>query len=175
MLDDAPNGAEFSEDRRYRYRLWRKTTQVVTNRTLLCLMLNPSDADEKENDPTVTRCMVRATMLQCDKLEIANIFALVSKDPAELRKPGYSASDLIGERTNGVILAAALNASLVLCGGGNLGTLHGRGEEVRKMLENAGIQPNHLRLTNSGNPYHPLYVGYKYAPKPWVREPMHGV
>jgi len=170
LIDVTPNGAEFSEDRRYRYRLWRKTSQIVTNRTLLCLLLNPSEADEEENDPTVTRCMVRAAMLQCDKLVVANIFALKATDPNELYKPDHETGGIVGDRNDGVILASALSASVVLCGWGNHGALDGRGEQVRKMLEAAGVVPHYLKLTNSGNPYHPLYVSYKIGPKPWERQ-----
>ena len=48
-------GAKFSKCRKYRYTLWR--TWNVKKPKVMFLGLNPSTADEINNDPTVTRCI----------------------------------------------------------------------------------------------------------------------
>ena len=53
--EDATGGATFGPRRRYRYRLWR-TWDVATPRVLFVL-LNPSTAAERVNDPTIRRCI----------------------------------------------------------------------------------------------------------------------
>jgi hypothetical protein len=55
FLQDDRHGAVFSDDREYRYRLWR--TWDVDKPTAAFVMLNPSTADETENDPTIRRCI----------------------------------------------------------------------------------------------------------------------
>lgn len=75
-------GATFSECRRYRYRLWRYWDR---SKPPLCfLMLNPSTADDLSNDPTVERCQRRALAMGFGGLEVVNIFAFRSTDPAAL-------------------------------------------------------------------------------------------
>ena len=51
-------GAIFSEDRKYRYVLWRVWN--LSRPIFLQIGLNPSKADERINDPTITRGIVRA-------------------------------------------------------------------------------------------------------------------
>ena len=48
-------GAKFSKCRKYRYTLWR--TWDNSKPKVMFLGLNPSTADEVNNDPTVTRCI----------------------------------------------------------------------------------------------------------------------
>src|SRR5258708_6393268 len=54
---DVRTGADFSECRRWRYRLWR-TWNPMLARAVFVLM-NPSTADEIDDDATVTRCVER--------------------------------------------------------------------------------------------------------------------
>jgi hypothetical protein len=46
--------AKFSACRKYRYALWR--TWDESKPSAMIIGLNPSTADENENDPTITRC-----------------------------------------------------------------------------------------------------------------------
>lgn len=65
---DDRNGAELSEDREYRYRLWRQWD--AQKPTLAFIMLNPSTADESEDDPTIRRCLGYAEDFEFDKLSV---------------------------------------------------------------------------------------------------------
>jgi len=48
-------GATFSEDRLYRYNLWRRWKSKASGKVTF-VMLNPSTADAEKFDPTVRRC-----------------------------------------------------------------------------------------------------------------------
>lgn len=65
-------------------------------RPCLFIMLNPSTADGKLDDPTIRRCLGFAHRLQCDELFVANLFAWRATDPRELRKNGVGDGDIIG-------------------------------------------------------------------------------
>ena len=74
--------AILSDDRVYRYTLER-TWDCHTERVLF-VMLNPSTANEKEDDPTITRCLGFATRWGFGSLVVGNLFALRSPKPQDL-------------------------------------------------------------------------------------------
>lgn len=76
-------GAEFSEDRQYRYRLWRAWGDGPR---CVFIMHNPSTADEQKNDPTNTRCINFAKRWGYDGVEMINVFALRTPDPKVVYK-----------------------------------------------------------------------------------------
>jgi hypothetical protein len=153
-------GATFSTCGRYRYILWRRWD--ASKAACLFLMLNPSTADEVDNDPTVERCQRRAQRMGYGGLVVCNIFAFRSTDPAAL----YEQADPVGPDNDRAIASQAAEAELVICGWGRHGALHGRGDAVISLLRSAGIQPHALRLNADGSPQHPLYVGYDQMPFP---------
>ena len=151
--------ARFSPCRRWRYTLWRRWGDGALANFLL---LNPSTADESDNDPTVERCQRRATTLGYAGLVVTNIFAWRSTDPSAL----YTADDPVGPDNDAAILEAARGAALVVCGWGNHGRLNGRGASVLALLRRAGVQPYCLAMTGAGEPQHPLYLSYALNPQP---------
>jgi len=77
-----PKGAIFSDDRKYRYVLWRVWN---TGKPILgCVGLNPSVANEFKNDPTITRGIVRADRNGFGGFIMTNMYGLVSTDPNTL-------------------------------------------------------------------------------------------
>lgn len=157
-------GALFSDDRVYRWRLWRRWEPHAHE--LLMIMLNPSTADEKTNDPTVERCQVRAIEMGYGSLVVVNIFALRSTDPRAL----YAHRDPVGEHNDYTILDCALGAAMVLCAWGTHGAHMARGREVESMLRrrpNIGKKLHVLGLNADGSPKHPLYIGYAVRPARW--------
>lgn len=154
------SGADFSPCKKYRYRLWRTWDDQPP---AVFVMLNPSTADEVENDPTVERCERRARAMGFGGLRVANIFALRSTDPSAL----YQHADPIGPGNDAAILESVTGAGLVICAWGGHGILNGRGAAVLSMLRRAGITPHYLKLNNDGTPKHPLYVGYDVKPQVW--------
>src|SRR5699024_7373053 len=120
------------------------------------LMLNPSTADARKNDPTVERVEHRAHAAGYGQMWVGNVFALRSTDPRQL----YSHDDPVGPDNDAAIMAMAAQADAIFCGWGNHGQFMGRGEQVMTLLAEAGYTAQALRLTKAGEPGHPLYIGY---------------
>lgn len=159
------NGATFSRCRQYRYRLWR--TCNAGHGRMAALLLNPSTADEVNNDPTVERVWRRAQKLGFARLDVVNLFALRSTDPRRLRDH----PEPIGPENDVAILSACQGAALVLCGWGEHGAYRGRAAAVCDLLDRAGVRLHAIGINASGAPKHPLYVGYqqglvRYKPMP---------
>jgi hypothetical protein len=128
------------------------------------VMLNPSTADERSNDPTVERCQRRALALGCGGLIVTNIFAYRSTDPAAL----YKLADPVGPDNNSNILQAASTPNaLVICAWGRHGALKQRGAEVEQYLRGASVPLHVLALNDDGSPSHPLYLPYERQPQEW--------
>ena len=128
------------------------------------LMLNPSTADEEDNDPTVERCEVRARQWGYDGVMVANIFALRSTNPLVLKS--FVGDPIGGLENDAYILNMARECFPVICAWGTHGTLFGRGAEVLKMLRENKVDPWALRANKDGSPEHPLYIGYDVMPRP---------
>ncbi len=163
MLSDLfmQTGAVFSPCKTYRYRLWR--TWDATKKTIVFLMLNPSIADENQNDPTVERCQRRAMAMGFGGLQVVNIFSLVSTDPQGL----YTCDDPVGPENNAAILDAVKDAGMVVCAWGTHGEHVNRAREVVDLLKAIGVSPQCLGQNADGSPKHPLYVAYANTPKPY--------
>ena len=153
-------GATFSDCRRYRYTLMR---QWRSGAHMTFIMLNPSTADEVENDPTVERCERRARAMGFGGLRVANIFALRSTDPGML----YVDVDPIGKDNDAAILESAAGAGVVVCAWGKHGAFMDRGQQVAALLLRNRIDPHVLKLNKDGSPAHPLYIPYSTTPTPW--------
>lgn len=89
------------EERKYRYLLWRVWDMPLTGDnevlrmqlTSMCAFvgLNPSTADETEDDPTIRRCMGFARRWGYDGMWMLNLFAWRATDPRALKKVGTHA------------------------------------------------------------------------------------
>lgn len=75
--------AIFSDCRIYRYALWRRWG---SGDYAMFIGLNPSTADEANDDPTVRRCIAFAKTWGYGALCMANLFAYRSPHPEDLRK-----------------------------------------------------------------------------------------
>jgi len=154
-------GAAISECGQYRYGLWR--IWDASRPYCLFVMLNPSTADETDNDPTVERCLRRARDMGYGGLHIVNLFAWRSTDPSILT----GLDDPVGPDNDKEIVALAQDAGIVICAWGKDGAILGRANVVLAMLRQAGIQPHGLKFNLDGSPKHPLYVAYAEQPKPF--------
>lgn len=148
----------FSECRRYRYQLTRKFGS--DSKTINFLMLNPSTADDIENDPTVERCERRAERLGFDRLIVTNIFAWRDTDPGKMKKAEYP----VGPENDRWILKSASESDMIVCAWGNNGLHLGRCNDVVNLLR--GYKLFCLKETG-GQPHHPLYLSYSLEPKEW--------
>ena len=161
LLFDTGARAVFSPCRKYRYHLapcWGLSTKRCA-----FLMVNPSDADEEDNDPTIRSCIRIARGWGFGAIDVFNLFAMVSAHPTDL----LDAEDPIGPENDRYLLGAAQNERLVLA--------WGRHEKVTTLIQlRASIvlallkitiderrQPcaiGHLGQNADGSPKHPLFL-----------------
>ena len=164
LKGDAASEAVYSPCERYRYlltRVWDATTERA-----LFVMLNPSTATEAQNDPTVERCERRARALGFGAFRVVNIFAFRATDPKVMR----AVPDPVGPGNDAAILSSVLEwrPDRVVCAWGGHGLHLGRGGQVAALLRSTERPLWHLGMTASGQPKHPLYIGYAQQPELWV-------
>ncbi len=158
---DAASTALYSPCERYRYSLtrhWAEGTHA------LFVMLNPSTATERQNDPTVERCERRARVLGHGGFTVCNIFAWRETDPHKMRR----AEDPVGPANDAAITAACEAADMIVAAWGTHGAHLGRGPAVETLMRGTGRPMHHLGLTKDGHPRHPLYIGYATQPMLWA-------
>lgn len=164
--------AEFDDEinRTYRYLLRRKWDESLPQVTFV--MLNPSDADENKDDPTLDKCIKFAqNENKYGSLEVVNLFAYIATKPGKLKK----ADDPVGQKNDLCILSATKRADLIiLAWGAWLGnvsarkypSIKNRAEAVLNLI--SGQKTLHclkltekeypLGLTKQKFPRHPLYL-----------------
>lgn len=139
--------AVFSACRRYRYALMR--TWEPSKPTCLFVGLNPSTADETENDHTINRCLSYARNWGYGRMFMGNLFAFASTDPAGMKK----AIDPIGPENDAWLMKLSATSDLTVGVWGNHGAFMGRSTQVRGILGDLYC----LRINKSGEPAHPIY------------------
>jgi hypothetical protein len=160
--------AAFSTDRRFRYVLRRRFLPDTGTPLRLCVWLNPSDADEKEDDASVRVGMGFARRWGDGGILIVNVGDLVetySKNLPALHAKrlgpghwGYVANAVGGQY-------GAIHAD-VLCGWGDEGAGE-IAEQTVALLRSRSLRPVALALTKSGNPGHPLRKKSDLVPFPF--------
>lgn len=162
------SGASFSKDEQYRYLLWRKEDMMIsTPGRCIFIMLNPSTANARVNDPTVRRCCDFAWYWQYERLIVLNLYAYRATDPMELLKQ----EDPIGPHNDKIIHAICTydpNDFIVCAWGNSLGQIQeNRALEVIGMLLKHDVKLHHLGLNMDGSPRHPLYIAGTTKPTLW--------
>lgn len=138
--------AIFSEDRKYRYvltRTWDKTKPKIA----FC-GLNPSTADEIDEDNTIGRVMNFASSNGFGGMYMLNLFAWVSRYPEELGTCG----DPIADNDRYLKEYSTKVERIVFCWGAF--KVFGRDNKVIEMFPKAYC----LGQNPDGSPKHPLYL-----------------
>lgn len=143
----------------YRYSLWRLWDDRPH---VVFIMLNPSTADAKANDPTIRRCMGFARIWGYGGICVVNLFALRATDPNVL----YSAQDPVGPLNDEQIESSLGGTDTVIAAWGAHGVFRNRGAAVRARIEKH-CALRHLGLTANGSPRHPLYLRGDTQPQWW--------
>lgn len=163
--------AVLSPDGVYRYVLERLfQPELDRNRgRVLFVMLNPSTADELQDDPTVRRCVGFAQTWGFTELGVVNLFGLRSTSPAALYDVNV---DPVGADNDHWIKVEARRADLAVCAWGVHGRHLDRDRAVLALLADAGVRPHALGLTRDLQPRHPLYMRgdaepLAYRGRPW--------
>lgn len=168
----------------HRYSLSRSHADMAlmdpSHRVVNFIMLNPSTADHREDDPTIRKCCGFAERAGFTKLVVTNLCAYRTTDPKELiavwkRNPAHAIGpenldniELFSRHAHLVIAAWGANAARLYLGPGRsidpppvwhvdtvLDVLRGLHGEVRA-----------LRLNDNGSPQHPLYIPYDVLDSP---------
>lgn len=165
----------FSPCRKYRYSL--KIVWDATRKPQMFIGLNPSTADEENDDPTIRRCIDFAQRWGAGGLLMANACAYRATDPkAMLRFDG----DQVGPENTVIYLRmlavesygrpiAAWGKYASKCGW-NSGSADelcdaewNRHQELKRLMGPLDC----LRLNGDGSPAHPLYLPANLTPIPF--------
>lgn len=146
-VDGEHRGAILSDCLNYRYSLWR----IWGNgKKVNFIGLNPSTADGREDDRTISRLRNFAKSWGYDGFYITNLFAYRTKKPSILKK----AKDPIGVSNDQYILGQSTKCSDVVFMWGTNGSFMNRNKQVEGMIS----VPKCIAITKGGHPSHPLYL-----------------
>ncbi len=144
--------ATFDGSRRYRFRLTRSWDAAGLR--VAFVLLNPSRADARQDDPTLRRCIGFARAWGFGSLEVVNLFAFRTPHPQVLRHRRRP----VGRGNDRYVLAAARRSQLTVLAWGNAGAWRHRDQEVLGLLRQAGCALACLGVTRLGQPRHVLYL-----------------
>lgn len=158
-LDDVA-GAELSDCGHHRYLLWR--VWDTTRPPLGWIMLNPSAADARQDDPTIRRCVAFAKRDDYGGIRVANLYSLRATHPYKLSMAGDPVGGPDGDPWGWLIPWGPGRASGhdVALAWGSLTNRRWGPRRARSVIDKA---PPDVRLlclgtTKSGQPRHPLYL-----------------
>lgn len=142
----------FSPCRTWRYtlpRVWEPERPAC-----IIIGLNPSTADEVQDDPTIRRCVGFAQREGCGRLIMLNLFAFRATDPKVMK----AAADPVGPDNDLHLMqeTTAPGTRLVIAAWGTHGKFRGRGGKVKWLLRTVPMYA--LNVTKDGHPGHPLYL-----------------
>lgn len=151
LFDDGNgNGATFSADRKYRFSLWRQWDKLFP--WILFIGLNPSTANESENDPTIRKVIKIAKYNGFGGVCMLNCFAFVSTDPNLLNTDDHMEAN---NRNNITLISIGRQCREIVFAWGNFPVVSetGRDQELKIMFPGAKA----LHINKNGSPKHPLY------------------
>jgi hypothetical protein len=176
---------------KYRYTLarWWRPMLTLPDRWALWIMLNPSTADDTDDDRTIENIVERTHAWTYPAapdpsfhfrhgvgVHVANLYAFRSTDPLRL----LDAEDPIGPENDEHLQVLIARCQLIVCAWGNgpwkarRNPIHAnRVSAVVSMIRAAGKVPMMLNLTNAGMPRHPLYFPMRRDPIPYVYGCIH--
>ncbi|MFK8137968.1 MAG: DUF1643 domain-containing protein [Bdellovibrionales bacterium] len=155
------SSANYSKCKKYRYLLKREFPSGEGR--IVFIMLNPSTADIKHNDPTIYRCEDRAIRMGFKEMHIVNLFAFRSTLPENLLK----AKDPFGPGNKRAILKSIKDSDLVLCAWGNHGSYKDASKEFKNWVSDLDVNFKIFKLNKNGEPAHPLYQPKSARLKKW--------
>ncbi|MDI9319557.1 MAG: DUF1643 domain-containing protein [Phycisphaerales bacterium] len=149
--------AIFSDDKKYRYRLERIFDEDLYK--VAFVGVNPSIADDIEDDKTITKCINYAKNWGYGGIVMVNLFGLISTDPSLLKIAENPIGTDNDKHLNEVFNSVGTIGKIVCCWGEN-GKLFNRDKEVLKMID----EPYCLKINADNSPAHPLYLASDLEP-----------
>jgi len=127
---------------------------------VMIIGLNPSTADEKVNDPTITRCISFACSWGYGGVCVTNLFGFRATAPTDLK----AYHDPIGKENDAWVHEMAKEAAIKVAAWGNHGKFLNRSVEILSSLD----QLHCIKMNKSGEPAHPLYLKAELKPVPMI-------
>ncbi len=151
---DAPSVYPSNDPHRYPSCLFRYLLARNLGRALLpWIMLNPSTASARKDDPSIGRVRWFSQREGFDGILVANAYALRSPHPETL----WGAADPVGPLNDAILAEIGRRFPRIVCAwGANIGPA--RALQVRALLSAHGARLECLGVTKGGQPRHPLYV-----------------
>ena len=157
------NGAILSPDRLYRYVFWRCIAHDIPKRCVF-IMLNPSTADERINDPTVRKCIGFAQRWEFGYVDVVNLFAWRATKPQGL----LETTNPEGRENERYVTEAVYYASRVVLAWGSHA---GHSAQLRDLILKTHLKPQWeiirslakagtLGQNADSTPKHPLMLAY---------------
>lgn len=148
--------AILSDDRKYRYLLWRLCESDMFDynnpKSIMFIGLNPSTADENLDDPTIRRLIDFSTRFGCCEMTMTNLFAFRATKPADM----FKEADPVGKFNDFYITQVAKKADIIVA---CWGSFNGIDERIKAVT--AIVPADKLfcfGVNADGNPKHPLYL-----------------
>ena len=136
--------AEFSIDKKERYSLKREWDK--SKNKILYIMLNPSLADDKNDDPTIRRLINFSKKFNYGGFLVGNIFTKITPNPKEIDK-----SKGMSDKNFEKLLNLINKVDQIVYAWGN-------SVEEPQLLKKLVLSPKCFGKNVNGTPKHPLYV-----------------
>lgn len=144
------SGAIFDKDRHYRFVLWRFWNDEPR---VLFVGLNPSTADEYDDDPTLRRCLQFAEEWGYGGAYLCNLFAYRATYPHTLPH-----AEIIHSANIPAITMACKLVVMTIAAWGDGVEVVGVGSGVADHIAELIAPSMCFGFTQKGNPKHPLYL-----------------
>jgi len=144
--------ADFSPCQTWRYTL--KRVWDDDKPSVLFILLNPSTADEVQDDPTNRRGIGFAMDWGFGGVVFCNLFAVRTPDPKVMMRT----EDPVGPMNNHWITQQSYSCPTIVLAWGSHGAFMGRDKEVLAMLQKSKKTLFCLGCTKGGHPKHILYL-----------------
>ena len=136
--------AEFSIDKKERYSLKREWDK--SKNKILYIMLNPSLADDKNDDPTIRRLINFTKKFNYGGFLVGNIFTTITPNPKEIDK-----SKGMSDKNFEKLLNLINKVDQIVYAWGN-------SVEEPQLLKELILSPKCFGKNLNGTPKHPLYL-----------------
>lgn len=151
----------------YRYRLYRDFPLMAEGPRYMFIGVNPSTADDHTDDATIRKMTGFVSRWNGSGFCVGNLFAARATDVRELSLM----EDPIGQLNDGWLTTLMLNSDIVVpCWGSRNkipDRLHHRIDDVVSMIKEHHCVTKCFGVTNSGDPKHPLMLGYNSTLENW--------
>lgn len=158
--------AVISDDQKYRYTLYREWGSEVDKdvfgvRVLNFCMLNPSKADELQDDPTIRKCIGFAKFNGFNAIRVVNLFAFRSTDPKGLLAEWINDwGDPVGPNNDAYVRELPSEETVVVAWGSTFMNKTFVQQRVKETIELLNRPLYCLKRTKDGHPGHPVMMGY---------------